>query len=169
MYDSNSSSSQTLVNIMMFGFKHNFWITEGHIFIFIGFFSWGVRKLQKKIPKEILFSKWRGWCQICQKITIIYTHIYTQCNFYGTNRPISTLCCNFLSIMRKHKITILKFCRKIVHFKFQKTISKNQNSDVKGGFSSALINTTLLWRQRVRVYTHIQMTLVCACICTLAS
>lgn len=39
--------------------------------------------------------------------------------------------------MRKHKITILKFCRKIVHFKFQKTISKNQNSDVKGGFSSA--------------------------------
>lgn len=68
----------------------------------------------------------------------LFIHIiYTQCNLYGTNRPISTLCCNFLSIMRKHKITILKFCRKIVHFKFQKTISKNQNSDVKGGFSSA--------------------------------
>lgn len=64
-----------IVNNMMFGFKHNFWITEGHIFIFIGVFFLGCVKVTiKKIPKEIPFSKWRGWCQICQKITLIYTH-----------------------------------------------------------------------------------------------
>lgn len=34
---------------MMFGFKHNFWITEGHIFIFIGVCeSYNKKKSPKK-------------------------------------------------------------------------------------------------------------------------
>lgn len=42
---------------MMFGFKHNFWITEGHIFIFIGFFFLGVCESynKKKSPKKSHF------------------------------------------------------------------------------------------------------------------